>query len=288
LYPAGKAQKNRIVKCKVCHLIYANPRKDNVADVEKNHLSENSASNKKNIKEDFQHFTPENHQYLQKQLLQLKDYKEILDFVEVKKKGTFLEIGSYAGTFLNEAKKRGWDVIGIEPLEVPANYSESKLNIKVIREYFENATITPKSIDVIVACHVIEHVPDPLTFLRKISDSLIEGGKLVLETPTYDSITYKFLRHRERSIRCDGHIYFFTKCSFSALLQKAGFKIIKHQKVGRTLSLDRLLFNFGIITNKRNFFAKVSRKLSLKNYILNVNVRDMQRVYCTKTIDLLP
>jgi hypothetical protein len=36
-------------------------------------------------------------------------------------------VGSYAGTFLNEARKRGWDVIGIEPLEIPADYSENKL-----------------------------------------------------------------------------------------------------------------------------------------------------------------
>lgn len=36
LFPAGKAQIHRIVKCNVCNLIYANPQTNNVSEVEKN------------------------------------------------------------------------------------------------------------------------------------------------------------------------------------------------------------------------------------------------------------
>lgn len=222
VFPAGKAQIHRVVKCNKCNLIYANPQTDNVSDVEKIYLQSNSNDSGLNS------FNSKDNQYLQKQFLQLKDYSKIIDFVERKEKGIFLEIGSYAGIFLNEARKRGWDVLGIEPLEIPADYSEHELKIRVIRNYFEEADIRKESIDVIVACHVIEHVPNPMSFVQKAFELLKPGGKLILETPTYDSLMFKIFKHRERSMRCEGHIYFFTKKTLIKLVENNGFKVLKH------------------------------------------------------------
>src|SRR3989337_2384735 len=101
LFPAGKAQIHRIVKCNVCDLIYANPQTDNVSEVEKNYTKSRNGTIKDADKA-LDNFNPENHQYLKKQVLQLKDYSPIIDFVENDKRGVFLEVGSYAGTFLNE------------------------------------------------------------------------------------------------------------------------------------------------------------------------------------------
>lgn len=279
IFNEGKAQVHRIVKCNNCNLIYANPQTDNVSDVEKDHIK--PVGNNKSESE-FEHFNPENHQYLKKQFLQLRDYATIIDFVDKDDKGTFLEIGSYAGIFLNEAKKRGWDVIGIEPLEIPALYTEKRFGIKVIREYFEAAGLKNETIDVIVSCHVIEHVPDPVTFVNKAFDLLKSGGNLILETPAYDSLMFKLLKHRERSVRCDGHLYFFTKKTLTRLVEKCGFKVIKHEKVGRTLTLDRLFYNLGIITGKIDFFSRLSNKFKLYKFIIRINMRDMQRIYCQK------
>jgi 2-polyprenyl-3-methyl-5-hydroxy-6-metoxy-1,4-benzoquinol methylase len=282
IFDEGTAQVHRIVKCNNCGLIYANPQTDNVSNVEQDHLISDLILNDLNSNEDQDHFNPENHRYLKKQYLQLKDYSKIIDFVDFKEKGTFIEIGSYAGVFLNEAQKRGWNVIGIEPLERPALYSEKKFGIKVIRKYFEQAGLQNETADVIVACHVIEHVPDPSFFVNHAYLLLKPGGYLILETPTYDSFIFKVLRKRERSIRCNGHIFFFTKDTLMKLVEKNGFKVVKHEKVGRTLTLDRLFYNFGIITGKKEFFSRISEKLRLDKFIIRVNMKDMQRIYCIK------
>lgn len=280
LFEEGKAQVHRIVKCKKCGMIYSNPQKDNVSDVEKDHLMhapENSGDDTDLIK-----FNPETHQYLKKQFLQLRDYSRIIDFVDKKDKGILLEIGSYAGILLNQAKKQGWDVIGIEPLEVPALYAEREFGIKVIRKYFEQSDLQNESIDVIISCHVIEHVPDPFSFINRAFELLKPGGKLILETPTYDSLMFKLLKHRERSIRCDGHLYFFTKKTLTGLVKKCGFHVIKTEKVGRTLTVDRLFYNFGVITGKKEFFNRISKRLKLDKFVVRINMRDMQRIYCQK------
>lgn len=280
LFDTGKAQVHRIVKCSICNLIYANPQTDNVTNVEKKHFNPVKAN--PDLDPDLSWFTPEDHQYLRKQFLQLSDYARIIDFVEKKDKGIFLEIGSYAGIFLNEAKKRGWDVIGIEPLEIPALYAEKHYGIKVIREYFERSGLVDGSIDVIVSCHVIEHVQDPSYFVNKSFSLLKPTGIMVIETPAYDSITYKILKHRERSMRCDGHLFFFTTKTLTKLVEDQGFKVLKLEKTGRTLTLDRLFTNLGIITGKKSFFSRLSGMLKLDKFVVRINVGDMQRIYCVK------
>lgn len=281
LFPPGKAQVHRIVKCNKCNLIYANPQTDNVAGVEK-HYASIGGDSEEAMEAALKDFVPEKHQYLKKQFLQLKDYNKIINFVDKPDKGTFLEIGSYAGIFLNEAKKKGWKVLGMEPLSLPAYYSE-KLGVPVLREYFDkNTNIPDKSVDVIVATHVIEHIPDPSEFVAKAYSLLTEKGKLILETPTYDSFFFKLLKHRERSVRCGGHIYFFTKESLTKLVEKEHFKVIKYEKVGRTLTLERLFYNFGVMTGKKQFFEKAGKKLGLDKFVIKINARDMQRIYCEK------
>lgn len=200
LFPAGKAQVHRIVQCKNCGLIYSNPQTDNVGAVEKSYEEFTKGNSDAAYEEALKDFTPEKNQYLKKQFLQLKDYHKIIDFVDKPDKGLFVEIGSFAGTFLLEAKKKGWQVLGIEPLLLPAYYSE-KIGVKVIREYFDKADIPANSVDVIVATHVIEHVTDPSDFVGKAHNLLTKGGKLILETPTYDSFVFKLLKHRESTLR---------------------------------------------------------------------------------------
>jgi 2-polyprenyl-3-methyl-5-hydroxy-6-metoxy-1,4-benzoquinol methylase len=282
MFPSGKAQIHNIVKCNVCNLIYANPQTDNVGGVEDVYLKFSKGTTDADFEEALKDFTPEKNQYMRKQFLQLKDYNKIIDFVDKPGKGIFLEIGSFAGIFLNEAKKKGWQVLGIEPLLLPAYYSE-KLGVKVMRTYFDKDTdIADESIDVIVATHVIEHVSDPSEFVSKAHQVLTKGGKLILETPTYDSFVFKLLKHRERSVKCSGHIYFFTKETLSKLVEKAGFKVIKHEKVGRTLTLERLFYNFGVMTGKKQFFANAAKNLKLDKFVVKINARDMQRIYCEK------
>ncbi|MGA9364088.1 MAG: class I SAM-dependent methyltransferase [Bacteroidota bacterium] len=206
----------------------------------------------------------------------------ILDFLDNREKGALLEVGSYAGVFLNTAKQCGWDVLGIEPQSIPRLYSEGKYGLKILPTTFEDSDITENSIDVVIALHVIEHVHDPKSFVQKANILLKKNGILILETPTYDSASFRILKHRERSVRVDGHIYFFTERTLRSLVEKCGFHVLKYGTVGRTLGLDRLSTNLGIVTNKTKLFEGISLMFNLKKFIIHINLHDMQRIYCEK------
>jgi 2-polyprenyl-3-methyl-5-hydroxy-6-metoxy-1,4-benzoquinol methylase len=238
--------------------------------------------NEEKIEEILVDFTPEKNQYLRKQFLQRQDYAKVLDFLEPFEKGNLMEVGSYAGVFLNDSRLRGWNVLGIEPMDFPRIYAERNFGINVLPDPFEDSEIEPESQDVICSFHVIEHIYEPEVFLRKVNSILKKGGILILETPTYDSLMFKILKHRERSIRCNGHLFFFTRKTLRQFMEKYGFVIIKHERVGRTLSAGRLFYNLGVITGMKKFFETLTKILNLEKSKIHLNMRDIQRIYCKK------
>jgi len=280
VFPAGKAQIHRVVKCNNCGLIYANPQINSTAGGKM--AMEAEEVDLKKVEKQVEDYKPETSQYLQKQYVHLKDFVAILDFFKGKEKGSLLEIGSHAGVFLNAAKERGWDVTGIEPNPLPRIYSEKNFGLKVHPESFEQTTLKDNTFDVIIATHVIEHIYDPKVFIKKAYDLLKPGGILVLETPTYDSFSFRLLKHRERSVRCPGHIYFYTQKSLADAVKGAGFKVVNQVAVGRTLTMDRLFHNFALITGKKKFFDGISKKLNLQKRTVHINAKDMQRIYAEK------
>ena len=230
----------------------------------------------------------ENPQRFEKERLQVRDYATTRAFINRlhPHRGRLLEIGSGFGFLLDSFRENGWNVIGIDPDLNAARVAKQKLAIETITCTLEATHLPSESVDVVIMLHVIEHVPDPLATLREIYRVLKPGGHLVVETPRYDTLMFKFLGRHERSISCDGHIFFFTTASLKAASEKAGFSLVRHDYVGRSLTLDRLVYNLAVIS-KSEALARVveplSRRLMLQKLRLSVNVRDMQRVYLEKT-----
>jgi SAM-dependent methyltransferase len=103
-----------------------------------------------------------------------------------------------------------------DPRNLPAGAS-------VRGEYFGKDAIRaddPRP-DVVVSRHTIEHVPDPLAFLRAIRAAMAEGTPLFVETPDIDWVL-------ERGVFFD---FYYEHCSLFALptlafaLERAGFVV---------------------------------------------------------------
>lgn len=272
LFPKGFAQVHQIVRCNRCALMYANPQEA----VDCNAFEE---YDKKAQSE-------ESRQYFEKQRVQLPDNLRVLKRLNeiFPQRGKLLEIGSYLGIFLDKIRSEGWDTTGLEPFHTVAEYSRKTYGLNVIEKLLPDAHFPDASFDVVIMLHVIEHLPDPAEYIREIRRILRLGGGLVVETPRFDSLMFKIMGRRERSLsNCDGHIYFFTVPSLTALLEKNGFSIERVDLVGRTLTADRLLYNVGVMSRSagvQNALASAGSALGLNKLKLHVNIRDMQRIYC--------
>ena len=101
-----------------------------------------------------------------------KRYNEIIDsFEPYRKTNCLLDYGCGDGLFLDIAKKRGWDVYGIEYSETHINNCKAK-GLKVYNsDDFQNI-LPPGSFDVVTSFEVIEHIPDPVAFLRMVRHNI--------------------------------------------------------------------------------------------------------------------
>lgn len=276
LFEAGEAQVNRIVRCRHCDLMYASPRRpaDHVAIAS---WGDDPAWD----------FAREHPQRFEKERLQVRDYegtRALLGRLHPGR-GKLIEVGSSLGFVLDLFRREGWDVLGIEPDRNACRHSERQLGIRALTSTLEEARLPDGTADAVLMLHVIEHVPDPLGTLREVHRVLKPGGHLVLETPRYDTLAFRALGRRERSLSCDGHIFFFTSDTLRQAVERAGFEQVRRELPGRSLTLDRLLYNVGVVSKSRALqraVASASRRMRLNAIPLKVNLRDIQRLCLVK------
>lgn len=282
VFERGKAQPSPIVRCKGCGLMYSSPRA-RPADHALYETCE-AAGLLDGAESDPAH--PFRWR-VEKESGQVYDFRKTRELIDrlYPQGGSIVEVGGGFGYLLRSFKDARWDVLGVDPwVELPS-FTERVHGIRTIPTTLETAQLPAESADVVVLLHVIEHVPDPVATLREINRVLKPGGHVVIETPRYDTLMFKLLRHRERSVRCEGHIYFFTFDTLRKTYEKAGFAEVDTRAVGRTLSAERFLWNIGTVLGRprlRDGLVRFADRVGLNRLKFTVNLRDMQRIVARK------
>jgi 2-polyprenyl-3-methyl-5-hydroxy-6-metoxy-1,4-benzoquinol methylase len=278
LFDAGVAQVNRIVKCGNCGLMYANPLQ-RPPDVDL--IKEWDATWV------LEHGITRDRWRLEKESLQVRDYRSTRKLLarNFPARGTLVEVGSGLGFLLNFFREDGWNTLGIEPNGGLCLFAQQEFHLRTLRGTLSDVNLESASADVVTMIHVIEHVPDPMSVFREVHRVLRPGGWFVVETPRYDTLMFRILGRRERSLSCDGHIYFFTTKTLARMAANVGFNIVRTDCVGRSLTLERLLYNLGVVTKSgaaQRGLGKISKLMRLNRVGLTLNLRDMQRLYLEK------
>lgn len=160
----------------------------------------------------------------------LKQAEELLG-----KKGSILDVGVGRGEILIEAVANGWEVEGVEPSESFADYAEKRTGAKIWREPIEDAAIPAASFDVVVLGAVLEHLYDPDTVMKKISEILKPGGLLYVDVPNEKGLyfmvgnAYQRIRGRKWCVNLAPtfppfHVFGFGPESLKSLLGKHGLE----------------------------------------------------------------
>lgn len=137
-----------------------------------------------------------------------------------------VEIGPGDGGFLERFAKAGNRCLAWEP-GPDAERCEAR-GLEAHREYFRPEHIDQYRPDVIICRHVIEHLPDPLAFLRDIRRRCVATGVKPLflaEVPCFD----KALEQKRVNDFLYEHVSNFTENSFRVLFEKAGFRVVETQ-----------------------------------------------------------
>jgi SAM-dependent methyltransferase len=105
---------------------------------------------------------------------------QVLQIVESRLgKTNLVEVGCGKGLFLELLAQNGFDITGFDP-------TYEGTNPKVRRHFFE------KGVDIqaegLILRHVLEHIPDPVPFLKQLSEANGGKGRVYIEVPCFDWI----------------------------------------------------------------------------------------------------
>lgn len=150
-------------------------------------------------------------------------------------KGRYMDIGCGSGSVLYFFKKDGWEVKGLELSPVFAEHVKKHMDIDVkVANFLEYET--SDRFELVSLRHVLEHLPDSILAMTKISNLLTDGGYAHFEFPNINSLSHRFQRFRNRFIAirkkykpgyAPGHCNEFCKSSFKYLLKETGFELVR-------------------------------------------------------------
>jgi len=156
--------------------------------------------------------------------------------------GRLLEGGCATGWFLDEARRRGYEVQGVEVSGFAADWGVEHLGLPIFNGTLRDAGFADGQFDVVVLWDVLEHLTEPMAELEEINRVLKEGGYLFTSVPDYGSIWARLMRRRWFGFaKIREHVYYYNRRSLSRVLVRAGFSVEKMQSSPFLVNLDFLV-----------------------------------------------
>jgi SAM-dependent methyltransferase len=174
--------------------------------------------------------------------------------------------------------------VGVAPGRSAGDYGGGRLRLDARAARVGDAGSPDASFDVVALIDVVEHLADPLALLREAARVTRPGGILYLVTPDVDSLSARVLRGRWWGLR-PAHIYYFSRRSMAAALERAGFEVVEVRSYGR-------IFTWGYWLSRLSNYPRLAQApveaamklLGIRDKFLYLDTRDsMQLVARRKT-----
>lgn len=123
-----------------------------------------------------------------------------------------LDVGSGNNAFVDEAVERGFDAWG-------QDLAEQSLGPRTFVGSLEGVAFPSESFDAVTCHDVLEHVPDPVAWLKEIRRILKVGGTLVVDFPRFHHPSGV---HHWKPVE---HLWLLDETHLERLLNLAGFEV---------------------------------------------------------------
>lgn len=191
----------------------------------------------------------------------IKRYNELLDdFEQYRKSGKLLDVGCGIGYFLDEAKKRGWEVYGTEYTDEAVGICKEK-GIVMNQGVLDPQNYDPETFDVITSFEVIEHINNPKEEIANFNKILRPGGLVYVTTPNFNSLLRYRLKSAYNVICYPEHLSYYTPKTLKLLFKRSGFRTKQIQTTG--ISLTRFKTSKG--SSNQAFISADSDDEKLRN-----------------------
>jgi SAM-dependent methyltransferase len=144
-----------------------------------------------------------------------------------------LDAGCGTGQFLVEARRAGYDAVGVETSVSAVEHARRKHGLAVQLATLEDAPLEAGSCDAVTAWKVLDHVSEPVTFLQRALELLRPGGVFAASVSNFE-----FHRRMELAWRRIGspkwcrpptvfHNFSFSAPGLRCLLERVGYSSVR-------------------------------------------------------------
>jgi len=142
--------------------------------------------------------------------------------------GDVLDIGCSGGHFLNFFDHKKWNRLGVDIESDDAEFAKKEYDVDVNVGFFPDLSFE-KKFDLLMMRGVIEHISDPIQYLKKSSELVKPGGFLfITATPAGDSFAFYVYREKWRLFTPPEHLHFFTIQLLTKKLKEFGFSLVDY------------------------------------------------------------
>jgi SAM-dependent methyltransferase len=194
---------------------------------------------------------------------------------------SILDIGCASGLFLRLAQQSGWRVAGIEPSDVLAQKARTVLggNGVVHSTTLEEAPLDGQTFDVVTMWDVLEHIPDPNTFLRHAASLLNRGGLLLAKVPDLDSFHARIFGARWPLLLPE-HLNYFNTRSLQVCGSNAGLDWIGSVRTAVAFSVGYTFYRLHQHSVPGAALAhRICQKTGLGNLIVPIRIGEVCAVW---------
>ena len=136
-----------------------------------------------------------------------------------------LEVGSGPGGILKYFEdKKNSNVLGIDLDQRYLDYG-IKNNLNLINSTVESFSSNNKY-DLIIVCHVLEHLKNPISLLEELKSLLNKDGTIYIEVPSLESVKDGAYGKNLQNYLHLAHVSHFTEKSIKDLINISGYKIL--------------------------------------------------------------
>jgi 2-polyprenyl-3-methyl-5-hydroxy-6-metoxy-1,4-benzoquinol methylase len=203
----------RLVRCRHCTMIYANPVPGEFASGE---YYDRAGTD--------YYLSPAK---LESDYAAVRFERELRLFRKHCQGGAVLDAGCSSGAFLYQLNQRFpgcYQVLGTDVSGPPLDYAESR-SVAVVRGNFPEQNFGDRQFDAVTFWAVLEHLAAPRAFLSKAASALKPDGFCFVLVPNMKSLAARALGARYRYIYPQ-HLNYFTESTLTKLVE-AQFSIIQ-------------------------------------------------------------
>lgn len=215
----------RIVRCRVCGLVYVNPR-----------LSLDALGRMYNAQT-----ISRMQYYVQTAEDDGPSFRRRLRMLgRVRSPGRLLDIGCGPGTFLALAREAGWAARGVDINAASVAHCRER-GLDAVAGPFPHPELAGQSFDAIVLNDVLEHLPDPRGAIAAVHHLLASGGVVFISTPDIGSLVARISGTHWLHLKPIEHLTYYDRNTLAQLLTSTGFEVVHSGSIGRHRNLGLIL-----------------------------------------------